>query len=237
MAEESSGIGGGLAGMLNVFVDPGTTAKHAAKKGFWLWPVLTLIIGYLVIGFMMKPFYLEMAKAQMAQNPNIPPERVEAMGNMGGIIATVQIVVTPLVVIGIVALMALLVNVMLSMLGTPGRFQNTFGLMAASGLISLLQFVAIYVVLRMKGDPVTSREQFMAGFGLDIFLPGLHGVPLAIANFFSIFELWYLVVLTFGLSALYKVSKGKAFAAATPAWLIPLLFAIVGGLFSKAPGN
>src|SRR5258708_21250508 len=124
------------------------------------------------------------------------------MSNMGPLIGTVQIVVTPLIVIGIVALMALLVNVMLSMLGSPGRFQSTFGLMAACGLISFLQFVAIYVVLRMKGDPVTSREQFMAGFGVDIFLPGLHRVPLAIAHFFSFFVLLFLFVLPFGLFAL-----------------------------------
>jgi hypothetical protein len=94
-------------------------------------------------------------------------------------------------------------------------------------LILSLQTVAAYIVLRAKGDEITSTEQLTPPFGLDIFLQDIHGALFALLNFFSIFEVWYLVVLTFALAHLAKTTKGKAFFAITPAWLLTLVFRVV----------
>jgi len=235
MAEESSGMGSSLAGLLNVFVDPGTTAKHAAKKGFWLWPALILVIGFLVFGYLMMPYTAQLVDVkiqQQIQAQGAPADRLETARNMGHIFMYVGLIATPVFVILFSMLIAWLINVMLSMVAAKGRFHDTFGLLLACGLIPFLQYVATYFEVRFKGDPITSQEQFQAPFGLDIFLQGLHGVPLAFVHFFSIFEIWYLVVLTVGISAMYGISKGKAFASITPAWVIPLIFALIGALFS-----
>jgi membrane-associated PAP2 superfamily phosphatase len=240
MAEESSGIGSGLAGMLNVFVDPGTTAKHAAKKGFWLWPAVTLVIGFMVFGYLMMPYNAQLGEAKFqerAQTQNLPAEQVETAKKVTHIIGYVLIFVIPVFVILFSMLFAWLVNVMLSMVAAKGRFRDTFGLMLACGLIPFLQYAAGYVEMRAKGDPITNQEQMQPPFGLDIFLQGLHGVPLAFVHFFSIFQIWYLVVLTVGISALYGISKGKAFAAITPAWVVPLIFALIGAAFSGKSGG
>jgi fumarate reductase subunit C len=65
-------------------------------------------------------------------------------------------------------------------------------------------------------------------------VPNAHGALFALLNFFSIFEVWYLIVLTLGLAALAKVSKGKAFFAITPAWVLLLLFRVVQALLQPA---
>ena len=44
-------------------------------------------------------------------------------------------------------------------------------------------------------------------------------------------------MLTFGIAALYGISKGKAFASITPAWVIPLIMALIGGLFTGKSGG
>jgi membrane-associated PAP2 superfamily phosphatase len=240
MAEESSGIGGGLAGTLNVFVDPGTTAKHAAKKGFWLWPALILVIGFMVFGYLMAPYNAQLGEAKLmerAQTQNLPAEQLETGRKITHVIGYVLIFVIPVFVILFSMLFAWLINVMLSMVAAKGRFRDTFGLLLACGLIPFLQYVAGYIEMRAKGDPITSQEQMQPPFGLDIFLQGLHGVPLAFVHFFSIFQIWYLVVLTVGISALYGISKGKAFAAITPAWVVPLIFALIGAAFSGKSGG
>ena|SRR6266404_1116444 len=240
MAEESSGMGSGLGGMLNVFVDPGTTAKHAAKKGFWLWPALTLVIGFMVFGYLMVPYNTQLGEAKFqerAQTQNLPAEQLETGRKIAHVIGYVFIFAIPIFAILFSLLFAWLINVMLSMLAAKGRFRDTFGLFLACGLIPFLQVVAGYIEIRAKGDPITSQEQIQPPFGLDIFLQGLHGVPLAFVHFFSIFEIWYLVVLTVGISALYGISKGKAFAAITPVWVIPLIIALIGGVFSGKSGG
>jgi len=109
--------------------------------------------------------------------------------------------------------------------------------MASCGLVIALQSIAVVIVVRAKGDEVTSQEQLTPPFGLDLLLPSAHGVLYALLNFFSIFEVWYLIVLTFGLAYLAKVSKGKAFFAISPAWVLPLLYRVIAAMLQPATGN
>jgi hypothetical protein len=126
------------------------------------------------------------------------------------------------------------VSVTGSVIGLRAKFRDVFSLMTACALINALQYVATYIVLRVKGEEIQSLDQMTPPFGIDIFLQDVHGAAGAVLNFFSIFELWYLVVLTFGLAYLAKTSKGMAFAALTPAWVLPLLFRMVGAMFGGA---
>ncbi len=134
-------------------------------------------------------------------------------------------------------LFAWLVSVMGSVAGLRAKFRDVFSLMAACGLIQSLQTVASYIVLHAKGDEVTTAEQLTPAFGLDIFLQNIHGALFALVNFFSIFEIWYLIVLTFALAYLAKSSKGKAFFAITPAWLLALVIRMVQAMLQGGQGN
>jgi hypothetical protein len=183
----------------------------------------------------MLPYTMQLVDFSMQQRAatqGIPPERIETARNMAHTISQVGLAFTPVFVIGILALLAWLVTVTGSMLGLRAKFRDLFSLMAACSLITSLQVIATYIVVRAKGDEIQSPEQLMAPFGADIFIQEIHGALLAFVNFFSIFEIWYIVILGLSLAYLTGSSKGKAFAAITPAWLIPLLLAVIRAKFS-----
>lgn len=232
MSEQNATAADGLIGMMNVFVDPATTAKRVRGSWSWVWPVIALSIIYVTFGYLMLPYVMQMMDARFAQQ-NVPPERLENAKRVAQTMSQFSTVVTPLIVIGFVALIAWLIVVTGSIVGTGGRFRDVFSLVAACSIINALQYIASYVVLRSKGDEIQSAEQLQPPFGLDIFASDLHGPLLAIMNFFSIFEIWYLVVLGLGMAVLTGSSKSKAFLAITPAWLLPLLYKIVVSLFSR----
>jgi hypothetical protein len=235
MADENPGVGSGILGMFNAFVDPAGLAKAAKAKLFWLWPVIVVSIVFMVFGYLMEPYSLQLADAKMAQQ-GIPAERLENAKRIAGIMVQVTPFVVPVFLFGFLALFALLVKVTGSIVGLAAKFRDVFSLMAACSLVSCLQYVATYVVLHAKGDEITNQDQLTPPFGLDIFIPA-HGALLAILNFFSIFEIWYLVIFGLALAALTGSSKGKAFAAITPAWLIPLIFKIIGSFFGGNTSN
>jgi hypothetical protein len=235
VAEENPGVASGLAGMLNAFVDPMGLAKRVKAKLFWLWPLITICTIYIVVGYLMLPYTMQLVEFSMQQRmaaQNLPPERMETARNLAHTFSTVGIALSPVFVIGILALLAWLVTVTGSMVGLRAKFRDVFSLMAACSLIPALQVIATYIVVRTKGDEIQSPEQLMAPFGADIFIQDVHGATLAFLNFFSIFEIWYLVILGLSLAYLTGSSKGKAFAAITPAWVIPLLLVIVRAKFS-----
>lgn len=226
LQEQKPGVGAGLVGMLNVFIDPKATAQRIPAPFAWLWPLVTLCIIYFVVGTFTAPYAISIADAQIAQR-GITGDQAENARRLTHMIAQITPFLTPLAVILGLLLVAWLVMLTGSIAGVRAKFRDIFSLMACCGLVSALQSIATLIVLRAKGDEITSQEQLTPPFGLDIFFPNLHGALYALLNFFSIFQVWYLIVLTFGLAYLAKTSKGKALFAITPAWVLVLLYRVI----------
>jgi hypothetical protein len=238
--EQSLSVGDGLIGMLNVFVDPKATAKRIPAPLSWLWPIITLIIIFVVTGYLELPYIMNLIDIRINQQisqQNTPVEQAERGRAIAHAIYQFYPLAIPVIVIVFILFIAWLVSAMASMAGLRTKFRDIFALLSACSLISALQAIATYVVLRAKGDEITSQDQLTPPFGLDIFLQNIHGALLGLVNFFSIFEIWYLVVLTLALAYLGKSSKGKAFFAITPAWLLPLVIKVVQSMLQGSQGS
>lgn len=235
MAEENPGAGSGIFGMFNAFVDPVGLARAAKAKLFWLWPFILVSIIFVVCGYLMLPYTLQLGDARLAQQ-TMPPEQLEKARSMTRIVTQIFVYVLPVFIVLFTMLGAWLTAVTGSIVGLKAKFRDIFSIMMACTLIGSLQYIATYIVLRSKGDEITSQEQMTPAFGLDIFVPA-HGVLLAILNFFSIFEIWSLVIMVLALASLAGSTKGKAFIAITPAWLIPLIFKMIGAAFGGGAGG
>jgi len=231
--EQKPGVGAGLVGMLNVFIDPKATAKSIPAPFSWLWPVIVLCVIYGVFTYLMLPYTMQLIDVRLSQQ-NTPPEQAERARNLIHAIYGLLPAFTPVITILVIMLVALLVCGMGSVAGLKTKFRDVFSLMAACQIIPSLQVIAIFIVLRAKGDEITSQEQLTPPFGLDLFFPNLHGALYALLNFFSIFQIWYLIVLTLGMAYLAKTSKGKAFFAITPAWVITLVIRVIQGMLQPA---
>lgn len=234
--EQKLTVGDGFIGMLNVFVDPKATAKRVPAPLSWLWPLIVLIVVFVVVGILTAPYVFSIANTAIAQR-GVPPEQAERVMGFYRVVGRITPIVTPVFVIAFLALFAWLVVVTGSIAGVRTKFRDVFSLMAACSLITAIQSIATIIVVRAKGDEITTQEQLTPPFGLDIFLQDIHGALFALVNYFSIFQIWYLIVLTIGLAALAKTSKGKAFFAITPAWLLPLFFRVLQGMFQGNQGS
>ena len=238
--EKKLTVGDGFVGMLNVFVDPKTTAKDVPAPLSWLWPLITLTIIYIVTGYLMLPYIMNLIDVRINQQisqQNTPVEQAERARTVAHAIYQFYPLAIPVIVVVFILFFGWLVSAMASMAGLRTKFRDVFSLMAACSLIPALQSIATYIVLRAKGDEITSQDQLTPPFGLDIFLQNIHGGLLGLVNFFSIFQIWYLVVLTLALAYLGKSTKGKAFFAITPAWLLPLVIRVIQGMFQGGQGS
>ncbi len=234
--QPSLSVGDGFIGMLNAFVDPADAAKRIPAPLSWLWPLILIGIVTIVLGYLTVPYQLSLADAQIAQR-GLSAEQIERAKTVTQAFTQFAIPAAPVVLIGFLALFAWLVGLLGSMLGMRTKFRDVFSLLAACALIPTLQAIANYIVIRAKGDPITTPEQLTPPFGLDIFFQNVHGPLFVILNYFSIFEIWYLIVLTLGLAYLTKSSKGTAFFAITPAWVLPLFLRIVQTMFQANTGG
>ena len=171
-----------VSGMLNAFVDPAAMAKQAAKKGFWIGPLLLLSVVAIVFSLLTVPIALRVM--QMNPPPNLTREQFERAFPMMKTAYYGFSFATPVIIVALLLLSAWLVGVLCSITGVEAKFSGIFSLLSGCSLISMLQIVANYVVLRLKGDDIQSLQELQPPLGLDIFFGGLKGVPYAVLNCF-----------------------------------------------------
>jgi hypothetical protein len=225
-------VSAGLVGMFNAFVDPAATARAALAPLSWLWPLIITSIAASLLAVFSGPLRVNVLR--MNPPPGATPEKMESVIHFTEIVSKVVPFVMPLLIAGFTALFAALVLLAASMSGIRAKFRDIFSLMCLCSLINAVQIVASYFVLRAKADEIQSAQQLQPSFGLDIFFPNVKGPFYAFLNYFSLFQVWYLIMLGLALAHLTRSSKGKAFFAITPAWLIPLILAIIGSLFQRS---
>src|ERR1051326_853928 len=224
--ESRPSVSAGLTGVFNVFIDPAATAKAVRAPLAWLWPLLIAGIVRIIFGWLSVPIMIDI----LSKNPpnGLSGEQLERAITISNTMYRVGAVASPLLIAGWTALVAALIMLVYSVVGVRAKFRDIFSLVSACALISMIHSIAAFFVIQAKAGELQSFQQLSPPFGLDILFSDLKGPLYAILNFFSIFEIWYLVILIFGLSYLTGSSRGKAFIAATPSWLLGLLGAIIG---------
>jgi hypothetical protein len=113
------------------------------------------------------------------------------------------------------------------------RFLALFNLLAGCSVITMLAGIASFVILKAKGE-VSTQAELRPPLGLDIFLPpDANKYAAAFLGYFSVFEMWWIVMMVLIFSAAFRVSKGKAFAIVAPLILLAILFRVVGAAFQR----
>lgn len=221
----------GILGLLNVYIDPVSTARRVPLKWFWIYPLIVLSIVSTIVQSQLIPFTLQ---AMRMDPPNgASGEQLDRIISMTSTISHVAAYCSPLIILLFTAIAALLVMALGAIVDARVRFPTLLSLLMTCGMISTLQYVAQVIVLKAKGlDDIQSMHQLQVPLGLDIFIPAT-GALGGLLNFFSIFMIWYIVMLGLTYSHLAKVSKGKAFFATLGAWVLFMLMAVVGAAFRK----
>jgi hypothetical protein len=229
--EPTASLKEGLLGLVNVYIDPASTARRVQLKWFWVYPLVVLSIVSIIVQLQLIPFTIQ---AMRVDPPNgISGEQLDRMLSLTTTISTVTAYCIPIIILIFTAIAALLVMAVGAIVDARVRFQHLLSLLLTCGMISMLQYIAAVIVLKSKGlDDIQSMHQLQVPLGLDIFI-NASGALGGVLNFFSIFMIWYIVILGLTYAHLAKVSKGKAFFAIIPAWLVPMLFAVLGAMFRK----
>ncbi len=229
--QPSASLKEGLLGLINVYIDPASTARRVQLKWFWVYPLVVLSIISTIVQLQLIPFTMQ---AMRMDPPNgISGEQLAKTLSITATVSNVAAYCTPLIILLFSCIAALLVMAVGAIVDARVKFQNLLSLLMTCGMISTLQYIAAVIVLKSKGlDDIQSMHQLQVPLGLDIFINAT-GALGGLLNYFSIFMIWYIVILGLTYAHLAKVSKGKAFFATCPAWLIGLIFAVLGAAFRK----
>jgi hypothetical protein len=230
--ETESAAGDQFLPLLEIFIDPASAGRRIERRAPWLWPTLIIGIGTLIIGVLMVPLAIRIAQTSLP--PNVPREVFEQRMPMIEKLYYGSALATPLfIAIKLLALAGLLKLV--TMMGDMQLgFKKLFSLVAHCNLILFLEGIAVFIVVRAKGDEVQTAEDLMPALGLDLLVRGEVGKSLLGAlHFFTVFEFWFIAALVVAFAALAKCSRWKAFCMTLPLWVLGLIASVLISLVRR----
>ncbi len=221
-----------LAGMFSFYIDPQGAARRIHTKWFWAGPLIVFSIVAITAGVLLMPI-IRHAMENMPVPENVPPEQFQKSMQIGIMIQKVFMYLAPITGAALFAIQALILFGMSSMTGVKATFRQLFNLAAGCSLISVLESIAIMVILKAKGE-VSSVAELRPALGLDIFLPeGTNKFLVAVLGYFSVFQIWWIVMLALVFAAAFRVDKSKAFLVIAPLVLLGFLWRVVGAAFQR----
>jgi hypothetical protein len=221
-----------LAGMGSFFIDPPGAARRVFHKWFWIGPLVVFSIVSMVASYLMLPMVqhvLEVSPIPAGSSP----EQYQSGMDVAMTIQRVSMYFSPAIVAVILALQALVIWATCSVLTIDVKFRWLFNLVAGCSLIQVLASIASLAILKGKGE-ISTMAELRPALGLDIFLPeGTNKYATAFLGYFSIFEIWWIVMMVLVFSTAFRVSKGKALAAVLPLIMVSILLRMGAAAFQR----
>jgi hypothetical protein len=232
-AARPESVGDNLAGMPSFYIDPEGAARRVHTKWFWVGPLVLISIA----GFILGTLFLPILQHVMEITPvpaNITPEQYQKRIAIGLTIQKVLLVyLAPVLAVLVFSIKTGILLATSSVMGVKATFRQLFNLVSGCALISLLEQIAAIVILKAKGD-ISSVAELRPPMGIDIFLPeSTNKILLAFLGYFSIFQLWWIVMVVLILAVAFRVSKGKAFAVVSPVILLGLAWQVLTTGFQR----
>ena len=231
-AEQPESMADNLAGMGSFFIDPAAAAGRVHRKWFWVGPLIVFSIVSSIASYLMLPIVQHVMEV-MPIPSGVDPERFQKGIAMTVTITRISMFLTPVVAVIIYLIQALVIYASGSVMGVNAKFRSIFNLVAGCSLIQVLSSVAALVILKAKGD-VSSTAELRPALGLDIFMPeGANKYLTAFLGYFSVFEIWWIVMVVLIFSIAFRVSKGKAFAIVLPWIVLSLVFRVGAAMLQR----
>lgn len=229
---EQETLAADLAGAASFFIDPGGAARCLNRRWFWVTPLVLASIVGVGAGYLMMPF-VQQAMERMPMPPDSNPEAFQKGLSFGLSIMRVMVFASPIFIAGTMAAQAAILFAASSVAQAKVRFLSLFNLTAGCALISTLGSILGVIVLKSKGE-ISSMAELQPPFGLDIFLPeGTNKFLLAFVGYFSVFQLWWIVMMVLIFSTAFGVSRAKAASIVAPIVILFLLLKVGGAFFQR----
>lgn len=231
-ADRPESFAADLAGMGNFFIDPAGAAPRVFSKWFWVGPLVVFSIVSITASSMMMPIMRHVMEVSPIP-PNVSPEQYQKSMEIGLKIQSIAVYLAPIIAAILFSIQAAILLGTSSVMGVPAKFRSMFNLVAGCSLIQLLASIASLIILKAKGE-VSTMAELRPALGLDIFLPeGSNKFLAAFLGYFSVFEIWWIVMMVLIFSAAFRVSKGKAFSVILPLILLNVVLRVGVAAFSR----
>jgi hypothetical protein len=218
---------------VDIFFSPGELFQRRANDKWWI-PIMVLTLGSLALFIAFSPVSRAMQETAMLNNPDVRPEAVEAMRNMGSlflVFGALAVVFFAFVFTLVTAFVGWL-TAKITSIELP--FRRALTITTYVGFLGLVQQAAIGIVMSLKLRSGAELDAIKdSSFGVLRFLDSssMSSGVIAVLSRVDIFALWIFAWYAIAFVAASKAPRGAALITAAVLWLfgaLPYLFQAIG---------
>src|SRR5215510_11683155 len=214
--------------LVDVFIDPQSASQRLNTLSAWLVPLTVVGIAGIVLGFANLPILTNVLERSLPAG--LSPEQVHQTLRNFMLFQKIGYALFPLITLIKWSFLSSLLFMSCVILDIKVTFKQLFALIAQCAVLMLLQDLVAHLIVRLRGAEAETIADLVPKLGPDLLLSGfsqtLGKTFMTIIGYFSIFNIWYIVVLFLSISYLGRCSKPRAFIACIPVWFLPLCLAV-----------
>ena len=228
LSPSGEGRGGFVASLIDIFIDPVKVFKRIKAGLPWWQPYTIVAIVIAVISYFQIPINKQLV---MLNERGLSAEQLETQVEMMGKFALIGVIAAPLMVLLIYVILAALCNVTANLVSGKSSFKKMLSLLTFTGFVGLIEQSLKMLILHMRGiENIASRDDlYSVSFSLNRFIES-DGILRAVLESFSIFQIWFLILFTIGVSVVYEIDRSKAIVPTIVVWVLGVLGIMLQGL-------
>ena len=223
-----------LRRIIGVLFSPVPTFESIARRPDWVVPMLILMALSLTAGILIAQHvdFTAFAREAMESNPQtakIPAERLDTMVRVTAATMKVSAYASPLLSILVTALAALGLMFAFRAFGGQGTFLQAFSVTTYAWYPRLIKSVlAVIVIMTKKSMTIWDLQNpILSNLGF-LFDPKTQPVQFALGSSLDLFNIWSLVLLIIGFTAVSRLPRARAAMIVISLWLFVNVLALIG---------
>jgi len=218
--------------LFQMFWSPSTAFLNLPRRAPFLFPLSVVILVSVPMSWTLLPTMMTVATRSLSTG--VPTEQHLEMLARIRTLQEVGIALSPLAVLLKWAFIAALLFLLAQLVDGSTSYRQTYSLVAFASIVPLLESIAVFIILMLK-DPETlqNARDLQPALGINLFIRDISPAWFAFLGAINFFQIWYLLILVWGMSALNRFSFRKAALIVLPVWFflvgIQVFFVAMGG--------
>ncbi len=220
--------GGFWASLIDIFIDPVKVFKRIGSGLPWWQPFIVIAIASSVIAHFQQPIIKQLF---MLNEGGMSEEQLQAQGDAMDKFGFVGLILAPIAVLIIYLVLAALCNVAVNLVSGKSNFKKMLCLLNFTAFVGIIEQALRMLIIHKRGiEEITSRDElYSVSFSLTRFVES-DGFLRAVLESFSLFQIWFLILFTIGVSVTYEISRKAALAPTIVVWVLGVLMIMLQGL-------
>ena len=219
--------GGFFQSIVDVFVDPYKVFGRIDAGLSWWKPFILVAVVVMIISYVTLPLQRKLMELRMQ---NLGEEQVQNAAEQFGKWAPIGLVMVPITLIIVYLVYAAIAHLVINIMSTRSSFKKTLCLTVFCSVITIVEQIIGTIVVMMRGpESIESAADIRFTLSLAPLVGEGKGLLSAVLQSLSIFQIWYYVVLTLGIAAIFKMSRKAAIIPVLLIWIIGVIFILIGG--------